>query len=307
MTPLFFLFLSLLSNPLQIEKVYYVQTEPRQRFDLSGILKLDKSFQKAYNTEADFILINDKSSALFGGWVRGDVIHAKPFLYLNNFDSPEWFDLEDIDRRGNTLFTVNEPWGTVYEINPAPQNSFSVKTHLWENNSAFLFDGRFGIEALGVMKDTIFLGKEMPPLALFHLALSSKQMRSKQKLKLKTVEVRKEPGSTTAIRYRDGFLYILDRDSRCLWKTKKFSEKGICYSFKKMSEDKRIHYRVVDALKKVRPKWGTFEGLDLDKSFIYFSLDNNHQALYADGQENRPAVVVVKAPKGFYPPHKSSK
>lgn len=272
------------SVPLDLETFYRLEVSASQRFDLSGALFLSDELKAAYKLEYfDLVLVSDQSSWVYRGRISGPhEIKVEPWRrVLKNWGVR--YDFEDLEVKDGRLFVLNEGDGALIEL--LPEGGETI--HRWkvpETNLAFT--DWFGAEALSVFKNQFWVFREMPPLASFLIS----------KKGVKTLKTDRE-GSQTAARYREGLLYILDRDRRCVWVMKEYFKNPLCWDFSQtVDEDPRFRFRVIDFEGKLHPEWSTAEALELRDGKVWIGLDNNGQALFSDAKETRPVFLVFSQP-----------
>lgn len=261
-------------------KAYPVETI--DRFDLSGIRKVDDTLRKAFGLKGDWLLISDKSSFVYEGFEAKGKITFKEWIDLRRVDPRQRFDLEGIDSEGDQIFVVNEGDGTIYRIRPPS------KIDLWRwkpRKSQDSFDAYFGIEGLATNGNSLFLTKEMPPLVVFEMPLKSWGAPHEAR------EIyRRRKGSQTDMRIRDGVTYILDRDSRCIWMMKPKADE-FCISLTKTLNHADFDFVVRDFSGNLRSDIGTAEALEIEGNRLWVGLDNNGMGLKARPEEKRPFIL----------------
>jgi hypothetical protein len=258
--------------------------------DLSGILYLNPRLKKAYKTDADFVLIDDNTPWLYLGKIEGDLDQATPWVNLQPYAPNKKFDLEDIDADGFSLYVINEANGGVFEINPGILNKPpTVTAHKWKYHAdGYELNSSFGIEALALVGDELYLGKESPPLAFFKIDLKTGKYTGIEK---RAVQL----GSQTSMRYRNGTYYVLDRDRRCIWETKNLSgQDHYCLPLWEHTQKPELDYHTRRTQDQFRAKAGTAEALDIYKGTFYIGLDNNGRSLKSNRLERRPAILVLE-------------
>lgn len=290
-----FLFLSFLFFPahtevlsLELLDYYRVDHFPEERLDLSGLIWLTPELKKNYHLENfDFVLVSDKSPWIYRARISGkNELKAEVWRKIDI----QWnvrLDFEDIEAANGRLYIVNEGDGSLVELDPNGRHIL----HQWKNPSPrHPLDDWFGIEGLAWDGKEFWFFKEMPPLSVFIFSPNS------------SAPVRwlasDRQGSQTAARFHKDKLFVIDRESRCLWEMKKYFEDPRCWSFQKyVDQDPRFHFQVRDHKGQLHPEWSTAEALDIHKDRIWIGLDNNGEALYSDPKEKRPVILVFRRPR----------
>lgn len=265
----------------------YHRLQVSERFDLSGILKIDAGIKSRFNAEGDFLLLNDKSSVIYQGKIIGSEVVLSALIDLRTLGVKGDFDLEGIDQFDSSLYILNEAQESVIVLAGPEAKDVRViqsKPSLSKIFPAYRLSSKFGLEGIAVNSKGILLAKEMMPLALF-------QLDSLGKAK---IYERNQLGSQTDLKFQKDSLYILDREGRCVWKTAlPLKQKEFCYSFAQALKHVELDYWARDSKDRHQPQWGTAEALELDGDAFIVGLDNNGQSLKTR-TDTRPVIVFLK-------------
>lgn len=271
-------------------KMYKIEVRPRERFDASGVIAISAALKKVYALKGDFLLVNDQTSWIYEGQIKGQEIIAKPWLDLSKFHQLKRFDIEDIDTDGIRLFAVNEPDGSLFEISKnSKSKKFEVKLHQWHNPHEELpLSNYFGIEGIGTSEGFVYMAKEMSPLGVFKYDL---RLPSSQYVGVKR---RESKGSQTSLRIRSDKAFVLDRENRCVWEENLMGNPAPKkLSFRSIIERADLDYIVRDG-ETLKPEWSTAEGLDIVGDTFYITLDNNGDGLKSKPAETRSSLFVLR-------------
>jgi len=175
------------------------------------------------------------------------------------------------------------------------KKKYFVRLHSWSSeNNKFSLSNAFGIESLAIVRGEAWLGNEISPHAFFKLNLKTNRV--------KTAPLMANQQSLTAFRLKQGVFFLLDREGRCIWKTRNPEKsKGVCLSFRKTIESAEFHYPVFDGDGVEHAEWGTAEGLDFKGETFVVATDNNGRALTAHAREKRPTVMLFEMPERTMP------
>ena len=276
------------SNELQVVSFHRLQTN--ERFDLSGILKLDASLRSRYQAAGDYLVINDKTAVIYDAKLTGSEVTVRPLLDLKSLGVKGEFDLEGIDRSGPNLYIVNEAQGNIIILSgPEPKDVRTLGPRIpWSTLfPAYALSSKFGLEGLAISDGRIFLAKEMAPLAIFEL-------KEDQSTKIYPSH---RLGSQTDLKFVKDQLYVLDREGRCIWKTKiPLITQETCLSFSSAMKHPELDYWTKDSRKKQQPHWGTAEALEVFEDQFIIGFDNNGQSLKSR-EDSRPVIAVMKLKK----------
>jgi len=276
------------SNELQVVSFHRLQTT--ERFDLSGILKLDDSLRARYQAEGDYLVINDKTSVIYDAKVKDSEVNLRPLLDLKSLGAKGDFDLEGIDRSGPNLYIVNEAQGNIIILSgrePKDVRVLSPRISWSQLYPAYALSSKFGLEGIAVFDSKIFLAKEMAPLAIFEL-------KEDQTTK---IYPRNRLGSQTDLKFVKDQLYILDREGRCVWRTQiPLITQEVCFSFSDATKHPELDYWTRDSRQKQQSHWGTAEALEVSEDQFIIGFDNNGQSLKSR-EDSRPVIAVMKLKK----------
>jgi hypothetical protein len=271
----------------ELELVSFHRLETTERFDLSGIIRVDDIIRKNFNAQGDFLMINDKTPMIYDAKIKGDSVHLIPLLNLKDLGAKGDFDLEGIDASRGEIYVLNEAQDSVIILSgnrPQDLKVLQSDPPLSRLFPAYQLSKKFGLEGLAVKDKSVLLAKEMLPLAIFEISETSKP---------KLFE-RNQLGSQTDIKIHRDDLFILDREGRCIWKTKlPFRSQETCYSFEKALAHPELDYWARDAKGVPQPQWGTAEALEVSDDRFVIGLDNNGQSLKSRS-DSRPVIVILK-------------
>lgn len=94
----------------------------------------------------------------------------------------------------------------------------------------------------------------------------------------------------TDLAFRDGRLFILNRNHRCIFEVDPNSRKVLAeYSFAKMELDEEVAYRTDYPT-------GSMEGLAIDEHYFWLITDNNGKARFKHPGDTRPTLFRCKRP-----------
>jgi hypothetical protein len=279
--------IALTHKSFELELVSIHRLETTERFDLSGMIRVNDSIRKNFNAQGDFLIINDKTSWIYDAKIKGDSVQVSPLLDLKDLGAQGDFDLEGIDARQGQLYVLNEAQDTVMILSGnRPQDLKILRSDppLSRLFPAYQLSKKFGLEGLAVTDKSVLLAKEMLPLAVFEISEVSKP---------KLFE-RNQLGSQTDMKIHRDDLFILDREGRCIWQTKlPFKSHEICHSFAKAMTHPELDYWARDAKDIPQPQWGTAEALEVSDDRFVIGLDNNGQSLKSR-LDSRPVIAVFK-------------
>lgn len=299
MIPAFALLAIILSDSIAAEELKlknYWRVDTSERFDLSGMVALSPSLKKTFHLHGNLLLTNDKSSVIYEGLFKKGVIEIRPWVDLKKYKELKNFDLESIDAIDRKVYVANEGDAVVFEIS-AVKSGINVKVFelgktLPQKGEAYAITDWYGIESLALTKDQIFLGKEMPPLAFFAFDRVN-PFASPPKLMTRSGQ-----GSQTDTKIKNDTWYILNRETRCVVKTKPPFEAEESFCFGATLSDPRFDYRVRDEKGVQHDEWSTAEALEITENRIFIGLDTNGETL-KKGSERRATVLSFERPKNF--------
>ncbi len=279
--------IALTHKSTELELLSFHRLETTERFDLSGIVRVNDSIRKSFNAQGDFLVLNDKTSWIYDAKIKGDSVQVSRLIDLKSLGASGEFDLEGIDAVGGELYVLNEAQDSVIILSgPRPQDLKVLRSEpsLSQMFPAYQLSKKFGLEGLAVFGKSILLAKEMLPLAVFEISQTAKPK----------IFERNQLGSQTDLKVNNGSLFILDREGRCIWKTKlPFKSQETCYSFAKALKHPELDYWARDNKQRPQPQWGTAEALEVSDEHFIIGLDNNGQPLKTRS-DTRPVIVVLK-------------
>lgn len=278
------------SSDFELVGFYRVSPSTQERFDLSGVIRLNPKLRELLGVQSDFILTNDQTGAIYSGDIQGSDVIARPLLDLTQWFKNQVIHLQDIDTSGDSVFAMDEEDGYFFEIQSIGKKKPKTRSNAYVRSSqerAGPVRSRLG--GIAVVDDSIFIVRELGGINSIPRTQNSKETPMARLFN------NENAGSQTSIRIRGNESFTLDSQKRCIW-VKKLSDSdpAIKLSFQKIVESPDFQYHIYDENRRPKPEWGTASSLDIDGSIFYIGLDNNGESLITNPNETRSTIMVLK-------------
>jgi hypothetical protein len=255
-----------------------------QRFDLSGIVKVNSKIFVIADKETDSLIY--------------EVIFEDKIWNIKNFKPfsiKEELDIEGIDYCNGSYFLINEKNSGVYQLNESGEtkeifinySGFGEMPSNWVQNA-----GLEGI-AIDCVNQILYLIKERDERYIYKVNIETGAIL--EKFDIPQVDSQ----DFSDAKYENGFLYLLERNGNFIAKVDIKSNKVVSkVTFKSTcSAPEGKLYEPA--------KFGMAEALLLTKDEIWIGLDNNGLTVSPFAQKKygingkNPVIIKFKRPKGF--------
>ena len=271
-------------EPQELQLSFMAQLKVKDRFDLSGL---------RYIGNQEWVVVADKPYNKFLYYLKqstdGFEIIKKEALPFKKWKK---IDLEGIASCGDDFYLIEERQSKVYRFNAAKTlEEVELKIPRKEHKGKW---GNAGFEGIAVdcENKVLYLAKERHPRKIFKVDLQTGVF-------LDQFDVSDTKGyDFTDLRFQDGYLYALERSSRCIIKIDPESHQMVA-SVSFASTAKNAGRKLYEPY-----RYGMAEALDLSDTHIYVGLDNNALGASSYGQSmglkgTAPVLLVFKRPAGF--------
>lgn len=277
----------------ELELISMAQLVPSygQRFDLSGMVVVKGViYVVADKVENPYIYTMEWKGKY---WHLTDSI---PIRFSNNLITERSIiDLEAIDYHEGFFYIANEADHTVLKVNmegqvemfPIKYEKFGEETKNWMRNASY--EGL----AIDPKRNIMYLAKERDPRFFYEVDLSTGLIWHKFNFP------ETESADMADIKFQDGFLYVLERNSNHVTKIDPKTREVVA----------KVSYRDVCSDPKGKlygpTPYGMAETLHLNETEIWIGLDNNGLEVTELAKErfglegHHPVIIKFKRPKGF--------
>lgn len=254
-----------------------------ERFDLSGICTRNNRWYVIADKPFNHFLYHIDTA---GGKVTG-----KGRLSVN---VPARLDMEGVDAYSEGFFFCDERHSSVYffngrDVSPVKMDWGAINIDSWGNR---------GLEGLAIdtVNNMIYLGKERQPKKLFRVPFSGGKVEEAM-----VGLTREKQFQVADLKYRDGFLYILDRANYRVLKVNISGERISAV----LDYSKVLNHRGEKFYSKAR--YPMAEALLLTPSSVIIGLDNNGDELNNENfwvkqsglAGDKPVILFFSRPEQF--------